>query len=65
VVRAAQAFFLAQGVTEVTVVTQGRNIEAQRLYQKCGFLSRAIYYWYHKWFPTPGETTDGTISNPV
>ena len=65
VVRAAQGYFLRQGVTEVSVVTQGRNVEAQRLYQKCGFLSRNTYYWFHKWFPTPGESTDGAISNPV
>lgn len=40
------------GVNEVTVVTQGRNIPAQRLYQSCGFLTRDMALWFHKWFTT-------------
>jgi len=35
-------------VTEV--VTQGRNIPAQRLYQKSGFKMVSAHIWYHKWF---------------
>jgi len=34
----------------VIVVTQGRNIAAQRLYQSCGFRSKTMELWYHKWF---------------
>lgn len=34
----------------VTVVTQGRNIGAQRLYQRCGFMTRSVQLWFHKWF---------------
>ncbi|MEW6405261.1 MAG: GNAT family N-acetyltransferase [Chloroflexota bacterium] len=49
-VRAAQAHFIQHGVNEVIVVTQGRNLVAQRLYQRCGFCSHALYLWYHKWF---------------
>lgn len=49
-VKAAQTYFVRHGVNEVHVVTQGRNIAAQRLYQKCGFRSYALYLWYHKWF---------------
>ena len=33
------------------VVTQGRNIAGQRLYQRCGFLTRSVELWYHKWYP--------------
>lgn len=40
-----------KGANEVTVVTQGRNRAAQRLYQRCGFLSRDLQLWYHKWYP--------------
>ena len=42
----------AQGMKSVQVVTQGRNIPAQRLYQKCGFLTSEVRFWYHCW---PGE----------
>lgn len=47
-------WFAGQGITQVTVVTQGRNWKAQRLYQKNGFLTRSVQLWYHKWF-TPEE----------
>jgi ribosomal protein S18 acetylase RimI-like enzyme len=39
-----------QGVEKVDVVTQGRNIPAQRLYQICGFTTHQVEYWYHKWY---------------
>ena len=34
----------------VTVMTQGRNIAAQRLYQRCGFLTHSFQFWYHRWY---------------
>jgi dTDP-4-amino-4,6-dideoxy-D-galactose acyltransferase len=43
-------WFVAQGMTSVQVVTQGRNIAAQRLYQRCGFLTASLESWYHKWY---------------
>lgn len=39
-----------KGKKYAEVVTQGRNYEAQRLYQKCGFLTKRTELWYHKWF---------------
>jgi len=39
----------SRGAERVTVVTQGRNVAAQRLYQRCGFLTRSIHLWYHHW----------------
>lgn len=45
----AQRWFVANGVGRVRVVTQVRNIAAQRLYQQSGFLTSAIGFWYHKW----------------
>lgn len=43
-------YFKQEGIEVVQVVTQGRNIAANRLYQKCGFRTSAVYLWYHKWF---------------
>jgi ribosomal protein S18 acetylase RimI-like enzyme len=42
--------FRERGRNAIEVVTQGRNIGAQRLYQACGFSTRAVQLWYHKWF---------------
>ncbi|MGH9836871.1 MAG: GNAT family N-acetyltransferase [Blastocatellia bacterium] len=49
-VKAAQRYFSDQGVDEAFVVTQGRNIAAQRLYQANGFRTHSTHLWYHKWF---------------
>ncbi len=49
-VLASQHFFFASGAEEVRVVTQGRNITAQRLYQSSGFRTCQFGLWYHKWF---------------
>lgn len=38
------------GMTRATVVTQGRNVQAQRLYQQCGFRTFSVGLWYHRWF---------------
>jgi ribosomal protein S18 acetylase RimI-like enzyme len=48
--QAAQAWFSAAEVEKVRVVTQGRNIASQRLYQRCGFLTHSVGLYYHKWF---------------
>jgi dTDP-4-amino-4,6-dideoxy-D-galactose acyltransferase len=40
-----------QNMDRVVVVTQGRNLRAQRLYQRCGFITQSLQLWYHKWFP--------------
>ncbi len=42
-------WFWQQNMKTVSVVTQGRNVAAQRLYQRCGFLTRSVRLWYHKW----------------
>lgn len=46
----ALAWFAAQGCEHVTVVTQGRNAGAQRLYQSRGFLTASVQVWHHLWF---------------
>ena len=38
------------GAEHVEVVTQGRNINGQYLYQKSGYRLKSIDLWYHKWF---------------
>lgn len=45
-------WFRMQGCTSVQVVTQGRNIAAQRLYQRCGFITLSVQLWYHLWLDT-------------
>lgn len=43
-------WFAAHGARQISVVTQGRNVQAQRLYQRCGFLTRSVQLWHHRWF---------------
>ncbi len=38
-----------KGLTQLFVVTQGRNYIAQRLYQNAGFRTFSTELWYHKW----------------
>ena len=54
-VRHALGWFSARGARKALVVTQGRNCAAQRLYQRCGFLTRNVQLWYHKWYSQPCE----------
>ncbi len=42
-------WFGQRGIDRVQVVTQGRNVRAQRAYQRCGFISKQIQLWYHCW----------------
>jgi dTDP-4-amino-4,6-dideoxy-D-galactose acyltransferase len=42
-------YFRGQKAERVTVVTQGRNVASQRLYQRCGFLAARVQVWYHRW----------------
>ena len=49
-VQRALEWFVARDALEVNVVTQGRNIMAQRVYQRCGFLTRSTRLWFHRWF---------------
>jgi dTDP-4-amino-4,6-dideoxy-D-galactose acyltransferase len=38
------------GADLMSVVTQGRNTRAVRLYERHGFLLRSLMLYYHKWF---------------
>ncbi|MDZ4765234.1 MAG: GNAT family N-acetyltransferase [Chloroflexota bacterium] len=46
---AGLARLYAAGGRAISVVTQGRNLTAQRLYQKHGFRTAAVALWYHWW----------------
>jgi dTDP-4-amino-4,6-dideoxy-D-galactose acyltransferase len=46
---AADRAFSAAGMTRATVVTQSRNIAAQRLYQRCGYRTARSDFWLHRW----------------
>jgi dTDP-4-amino-4,6-dideoxy-D-galactose acyltransferase len=48
-VQAALAWSAEQRAERVTVVTQARNVAAQRLYQRAGFVTRSVRLWYHRW----------------
>ena len=49
-VHAALKLLTEQGTEQIRVVTQGRNIAAQRLYHRCGFLPSSVEIWFHRWF---------------
>ncbi len=46
-------WFRARGCAKCSVVTQGANIPAQRLYASHGFYPARVQLWYHQWFPSP------------
>jgi len=57
-IAAAISYVRQQGISELKVVTQGRNVRAQQLYQKCGFVTDSVMLWYHRWFR---ETPSGGV----
>lgn len=53
-VQAALAHLQKNGAKKVSVVTQGRNLGALRLYERHGFTTQSLELWYHRWFPRNG-----------
>jgi dTDP-4-amino-4,6-dideoxy-D-galactose acyltransferase len=47
-------WFAKQGAEKIGVVTQGRNVSAQRFYQRCGFVTRSVGFWFHRWYSLTG-----------
>jgi ribosomal protein S18 acetylase RimI-like enzyme len=43
-------WFMQHEVHTISVVTQGRNVTALRLYERYGFLTDSTELWYHRWF---------------
>jgi ribosomal protein S18 acetylase RimI-like enzyme len=52
---AADAAFAAAGCEVAEVVTQARNIAAQRLYQAAGYRTREAGTWLHRWHPSEAD----------
>lgn len=48
-VRAAQSWFIRKNYKIGQVVTQGVNIPACNLYEKCGYQLEEVNYFYHFW----------------
>lgn len=46
----ALEWFRSVGAQKISVVTQMRNLAAQRLYQAAGFRTENVMVWYHRWF---------------
>jgi len=55
-VEGAMAWVRRRDCHDLCVVTQGSNVAAQRLYQRCGFVTHSAKIWYHAW-PAPAATT--------
>lgn len=49
-VSAALRWSSDQRAVEMSVVTQGANLPAQRLFQRCGFRTSSVGLWFHKWY---------------
>ncbi len=45
----AHSIMVAAGCERATVVTQGDNIPAQRLYQSLGYRTLTVAWWLHRW----------------
>lgn len=48
-VSGAGSLFLDASLLKATVVTQGHNVAAQRLYQAHGYRISRVDYWLHRW----------------
>lgn len=48
--RAAVGWCHANGADVVSVVTQGRNVQALRTFERAGFLTHELGLWFHKWY---------------
>lgn len=53
-VESALCWFAERRLERASVVTQGRNVAAQRLYQSSGFRTTAVQLWHHRWFTHGG-----------
>lgn len=50
--RGAEVVFADGGLERAHVVTQGRNLQAQRLYQRYGYRTADVSLWFHRWEPS-------------
>jgi len=52
--RGALAFMASRGCERADVVSQGRNVPANRLYERLGFLTLRMEHWLHLWLDEGG-----------
>ena len=57
-------WFAEQRLDCVSVVTQGTNVAAVRLYEKAGFRILSLRLWYHKWFSKPSRIARSSATSP-
>jgi dTDP-4-amino-4,6-dideoxy-D-galactose acyltransferase len=48
--RAAVGWSAARGVETMSVVTQGRNAQALRTFERAAFRVHSLELWFHKWY---------------
>jgi ribosomal protein S18 acetylase RimI-like enzyme len=56
-IRSGLQHFADAGCREVSVVTQGRNVSAQRAYQRAGFRTVRTQLWFHWWRSVEANAT--------
>jgi GNAT superfamily N-acetyltransferase len=49
-IAASRRWSARQGRPLLTVVTQGRAAGALRFYEREGFRTQSVHFWYHRWF---------------
>jgi dTDP-4-amino-4,6-dideoxy-D-galactose acyltransferase len=54
-IRSSLDWFAGRGVESVWFPTQGRNVATQRAFQRCGFITRDVQLYYHRWFEFPAD----------
>ena len=52
-IAASRRWSARQGRPLLTVVTQGRAAAAVRFYEREGFRTQSVHFWYHRWFVAP------------
>lgn len=59
--RAAIDRAASAGATKISVVTQGRNVAAQRTFQHAGFQTCEVGLWFHSWYGKAGWEADARL----
>jgi ribosomal protein S18 acetylase RimI-like enzyme len=48
--RSGLRWAMEKGLDRISVVTQGRNAASVRFYERAGFTTMLVQFWYHRWF---------------
>jgi ribosomal protein S18 acetylase RimI-like enzyme len=63
-VAGAGRLFAEASLERATVVTQGRNLAGQRLYQRHGYRTSSVHLWLHRWLPKDLAAIKGRVDPP-